>query len=57
MKFSRSLLWILVLIALLATGIGGALDMIEKGRLTKEHVWNDGLFIMLLAIFFALVIQ
>ena len=54
---SRSLLWILVLIALVATGLGGALDMIENGRLTKEHAWNDGLFMMLLAIFLALIIQ
>jgi hypothetical protein len=57
MKMSRSLLWILVLIALVATGLGGALDMIENGRLTKEHAWNDGLFMMLLAIFLALIIQ
>ena len=57
MKFGRSLLWILVLIALVATGLGGALDMIEKGSITKEHAWNDGLFLMLLAIFLALVIQ
>ena len=54
---TRSLLWILVLIALLATGLGGALDLVENGRLTKEHMWNDGLFMILLAIFFALIIQ
>ena len=53
----RSLLWILILFALVATGIGGALDMIENGSITKEHMWNDGLFMMLLAIFLALVIQ
>lgn len=53
----RTLLWIVVLVALLATGLGGALDMIENGRITKEHVWNDGLFMMLFAIFLALVIQ
>jgi hypothetical protein len=39
------------------TGLGGALDMIENGSITKEHAWNDGLFMMLLAIFLALVIQ
>ena len=54
---SRSLLWILVLLALVATGLGGALDMIEHGSITKEHAWNDGLFMILLAIFLALVIQ
>jgi len=54
---TRSLLWILVLFALVATGIGGAIDLVENGRLTKEHMWNDGLFIILLAIFIALVIQ
>ena len=57
MKFSRSLLWILVLLALVATGLGGALDMIEHGSITKEHAWNDGVFMILLAIFLALVIQ
>jgi len=53
----RSLLWILVLVALVATGLGGAIDLLENGRLTKEHAWNDGLFIILLAIFLTLVIQ
>ena len=54
---SRSLLWILILLALVATGLGGAIDLVENGRLTKEHLWNDGLFMILLAIFLALVIQ
>ena len=57
MKFSRSLLWILVLLALVATGLGGALDMIEHGSIATEHAWNDGLCMILLAIFLALVIQ
>jgi hypothetical protein len=56
MKFPF-LLWVVVLVAVIATGLGGALDMIEKGSITKEHAWNDGLFMMLLAIFLALVIQ
>jgi len=56
MKFPF-LLWIVVLVAVIATGLGGALDIIENGKITKEHAWNDGLFLILLAIFLALVIQ
>ena len=55
MKFPF-LLWIVVLVAVIATGLGGALDIIENGKITKEHAWNDGLFLILLAIFLALVI-
>ena len=54
MKF-RFLLWIVGLVALIATGLGGALDIIEKGSITKEHAWNDGLFLMLFAIFLSVV--
>lgn len=57
MKSEQTLLWALVFIALLVTGIGGALDIAEKKTITKEHLWNDGLFLMLFAVFLALVIQ
>ena len=57
MKTERTLLWIIVFIAILATGMGGTLDIAENKTITKEHLWNDGQFIMLLAIFLALIIQ
>jgi len=57
MKTERTLLWIIVFVAILATGIGGTLDIAENKTITKEHLWNDGQFIMLLAIFLALIIQ
>jgi hypothetical protein len=42
--------------ALIATGLGGYLDMIGKPViLTKQHAWNDGIFMILLAIFFLLL--
>jgi len=55
MRFLLWILWFVILVALIATGLGGALDIIENGRITKEHAWNDGLFLMLFAIFLSVV--
>ena len=45
-----------LLVALLVTGLGGWIDMIGKPFLvTKQHAWNDGIFMILLAIFFLLL--
>jgi len=52
--------WFAIFIAILAvilTGLGGAMDA-WKGhniKITKEHAWNDGIFLILLAIFVVLV--
>jgi hypothetical protein len=54
MKFVRALAFLLVIIAILLTGFGGIVDMFNPPttvRLTKEHAWNDGIFLMLVAIF------
>ena len=54
MKFTRTLAFLLVIIAILLTGFGGIVDMLNPPltvRLTKEHAWNDGIFLMLIAIF------
>ena len=54
MKFARILAFLLVIIAILLTGFGGILDMFNPPttlRLTKEHAWNDGIFLVLVAIF------
>ncbi len=43
------------LFALLLTGIGGWSNMIGRALvITEEHAWNDGLFLMMAAIFLLL---
>jgi len=44
---------VLVVLALLLTAIGGSLDILKKDEfmgLSKDHYWNDGVFVLLLAI-------
>lgn len=44
------------LIALLLTGIGGWSNMIGRALvITEQHAWNDGLFMMMAAIFLLLL--
>ncbi len=41
----------LIGVALILTAIGGLEDMREHNfRITKEHAWRDGLFILVLAL-------
>ncbi len=43
---------ILMSVAIVLTGLGGTLDMYSNAfHITKKHMWNDGLFMGLLAIF------
>ena len=43
---------ILIVVALILTGFGGTIDMMSHDfRITKYHMWNDGLFMALLAVF------
>jgi hypothetical protein len=52
------LLIFLVVAAFLATGLGGLQDMLGVQLIvTKQHGWNDGIFLMLTAILVALVLQ
>jgi hypothetical protein len=52
------LLIFLVTMAFLATGLGGLQDMLGVQLVvTKQHGWNDGIFLMLTAILVALTIQ
>ena len=54
MKFTRALAFLLVIISILLTSFGGMLDMFNLHlavRVTKEHAWNDGMFLLLLATF------
>ena len=52
------LLIFLVVAAFLATGLGGLQDMLGLQLVvTKQHGWNDGIFLMLTAIFVAVVMK
>jgi hypothetical protein len=51
-------LTVLVGMAFLVTGLGGLQDMFGvKLPMSKEHGWNDGIFLMLAAIFFAITLK
>ena len=44
------------ILALLFTGIGGWSNMLGKALvITEQHAWNDGLFLMMVAIFLLLL--
>ncbi len=44
------------ILALILTGIGGWSNMIGKALvITEQHAWNDGLFMMMVAIFLLLL--
>lgn len=53
--------WILIFLvvaAFLATGLGGLQDMLGVQLVvTKQHGWNDGIFLMLTAILVALTLR
>ncbi len=52
------LLIFLVVAAFVATGLGGLQDMLGVQLVvTKQHGWNDGIFLMLTAILVALVLK
>ena len=54
----KVLLVFLVVAAFLATGLGGLQDMLGiRLAVTKEHGWNDGIFLMLAAIFVAITLR
>lgn len=52
------LLIVLVVAAFLATGLGGLQDMLGINLIvTKQHGWNDGIFLMLTAILVAVAMK
>jgi hypothetical protein len=54
----KYLLIFLVVMAFLATGLGGLQDMLGiQLVVTKQHGWNDGIFLMLTAILVALTME
>lgn len=47
---------VLFLLSLILTGLGGWSDMMGRPFLvTKQHAWNDGIFLMLAGIFVLLL--
>ena len=47
---------VLFAVALILTGLGGWSDMLGRPVVvTKQHAWNDGMFLLLAAIFVLLV--
>jgi len=52
------LLTALVTLAFLVTGLGGLQDLLGiRLPMSKEHGWNDGIFLMLVAIFVAITLK
>lgn len=53
--------WLLIFLvgmAFIVTGLGGLQDMLGiQLILSKEHGWNDGIFLMLTAILVAIVLK
>ena len=53
--------WLLIFLvgmAFVATGLGGLQDMLGVQLIvTKQHGWNDGIFLMLTAILVALTLR
>ena len=43
---------ILIIIGVIMTAVGGWMDMKESGwRISRQHMWNDGVYITVLGIF------
>ena len=56
--FKYWLLVLLVSMAFLTTGLGGLQDMLGiRLAVSREHGWNDGIFLMLTAILVAIVLK
>jgi hypothetical protein len=56
--FKYWLLVLLVSMAFLTTGLGGLQDMLGiRLAVSREHGWNDGIFLMLVAILVAVVMK
>jgi hypothetical protein len=60
MKWSRVLIWSIAVLALVLTKLGGWLDATQNGKmtftLTSEHMWNDGMFLILFAILLSILL-
>jgi len=53
----QSLITFLVVLAFIMTGFGGLRDLTTGWIPSREHAWNDGIFIMLFAILLAILMK
>jgi hypothetical protein len=51
------LLLVLVTLAFVMTGFGGLRDLSLEWIPSREHAWNDGMFLMLVAILVAIIMK
>jgi surface polysaccharide O-acyltransferase-like enzyme len=54
METYRIIALILVLLGMVFTSMGGWKDMTLNKQITKQHYWNDGTYLTVLAIFILL---
>lgn len=58
-NLALGLISVLVIVALLMQGLGGWMNLTGKEstvvRITSEHAWNDGMFLLVLAILIAIL--
>ena len=50
-RMLRQLAIVLFIVSLIATGIGGTMDLLRTGTVSREHAWNDGIYLILAAVF------
>jgi hypothetical protein len=59
MSTRQTFFWMAIsafVLALILTGVGGVSNLMGKPIVfTEQHAWNDGLFMMLVAIFFLIL--
>lgn len=53
----QSLIGILVVLAILQSGLGGLRDVFGLGLMSAQHGWSDANFLLLLAILVALTMK
>lgn len=53
----QSLIGILVVLAILQSGLGGLRDVFGLGLLSAQHGWSDANFLLLMAILVALTMK
>ena len=52
MKGLKWYIFSLIALATILTIAGGLIDIQQQKTLTAQHLWNDGLFLLLLAVVF-----
>ena len=61
MKIKQTLVYVAIaafIVSLLSTGLGGLADMLRNRDslvISREHAWNDGIYMVLAAIFLLLL--